>query len=174
MVAVAVAEPVGVLESRTSAARDAPVAPREMCRVVERGWRLASRADQSRDAAGHAAGQHLAGHSQPGRTGELELAAGEPPRWNTPHRCRSSGTPIQAKADTPHARRSNAATRGTTRIDGAVVVAIARYFAARAPAAMITKSAKPIIAHQAMLSVSLCHLRTSHMTQTPFRRDCPS
>jgi hypothetical protein len=37
---------------------------------------------------------------------------------------------------------------------------------------MITKIAKPIIAHQAMLSVSLCHLRTSHMTQTPFRRDC--
>jgi hypothetical protein len=54
------------------------------------------------------------------------------------------------------------------------VVAIAHYFAARAPAAMITKIAKPIIAHQAMLSVSLCHLRTSHMTQTPFRRDCPS
>jgi hypothetical protein len=45
-----------------------------------------------------------------------------------------------------------------------------RYFAARAPAAMITKSAKPIIAHQAMLSVSSCDLRTSHMTQTPFRR----
>ena len=51
-------------------------------------------------------------------------------------------------------------------------VAIAHYFAARAPAAMITKIAKPIIAHQAMLSVSLCHLRTSHMTQTPFSRDC--
>jgi hypothetical protein len=136
--------------------------------LIRCGWRLASRELISQGMRPDPAGQHLAGHSQPGRTGELELAAGEPPRWNTPHRCRSSGTPIQAKADTPHARRSNAATRGTTRIDGAVVVAIARYFAARAPAAMITKSAKPIIAHQAMLSVSLCHLRTSHMTQNPF------
>jgi hypothetical protein len=143
------------------------------CLLAADSLRLAARkprADQSGDAAGPrwtAFGWPLSA----GRTGELELAGGEP-RAGTPHRCRRFGTPIQAKADTPHARRSNAETLDTTRADGTAVVAIAHYFAARAPAAMITKIAKPIIAHQAMLSVSLCHLRTSHMTQTPFRRDC--
>ena len=39
-----------------------------------------------------------------------------------------------------------------------------RYFLpARLPAAMITKSANPINAHHATLSVPSCHLRTSHM-----------
>ena len=41
------------------------------------------------------------------------------------------------------------------------------YFAARAPAAMTTRSAKAINAHQAMLSVSLCHLRMSHIAAEP-------
>ena len=37
------------------------------------------------------------------------------------------------------------------------------FFAARLPAAMITSNAKATNAHQATLSVSFCHLRTSQM-----------
>lgn len=40
----------------------------------------------------------------------------------------------------------------------------AYFFAARLPAAMITKITKAINAHQATLSVSCCHFRTSHMS----------
>jgi len=32
---------------------------------------------------------------------------------------------------------------------------------------MITSSAKPITAHQATLSASFCHFRTSHMSANP-------
>jgi len=41
------------------------------------------------------------------------------------------------------------------------------FLPARLPAAMITSRAKPSIAHQAMLSVSFCHLTTSHTTFKP-------
>jgi hypothetical protein len=44
------------------------------------------------------------------------------------------------------------------------------YFAARAPVAMTTRSAKAINAHQAMLSVSLCHFKMSHIAAEPWRR----
>jgi hypothetical protein len=46
-------------------------------------------------------------------------------------------------------------------------------FAARLPAAMNTKTATATSAHQAMLSVSCCHFRTSHMPGTPPPRDIP-
>jgi hypothetical protein len=41
------------------------------------------------------------------------------------------------------------------------------FLAALLPAAMITKTAKAIKAHQATLSVSFCHFRTSHMVLNP-------
>jgi len=40
----------------------------------------------------------------------------------------------------------------------------AYFFAARLPAAMITKTAKATKAHQATLSVSCCHFTMSHMS----------
>ena len=42
-------------------------------------------------------------------------------------------------------------------------LSVAYLLAARLPAAMITRSAKASSAHHAMLSVSLCHLRMSHI-----------
>lgn len=43
-----------------------------------------------------------------------------------------------------------------------------RYFRADLlPATMITSSPKPMSAHHATLSVSLCHLSTSHMPPNP-------
>jgi hypothetical protein len=70
-------------------------------------------------------------------------------------------------ADATRAHRNDWGRGGAGR-DAASASAAPRYFRAeRLPATMITSSAKPITAHQATLSVSFCHFRTSHMAANP-------
>jgi hypothetical protein len=57
-------------------------------------------------------------------------------------------------------------SRALCRVRVAETAVDAYFLAAWLPAAMITNNAKAISAHQAMLSVSFCHFRTSHMSSS--------